>query len=235
MVNPIKKHVYTLIAVAVFAGPLALSFDSKVHFWTHWPATLGALALTGVLFLFWDAVAVLRGDWKFPEKWTGRWRFLGLPLGELLFFVAVPYACLFVFEVLRTYVPSTVLIGVPASFLYSGALVFVLAAWIFRRHGYTVLALASVTVFLTTLALTRPSLAGDSTFLWWLAVCFVAFVIVNGIYTALPTIRYNETAIWGLRIGTIPLEDFFYNLGYLGLTLCFYLSLDAWLPALGVS
>ncbi|HTH12901.1 MAG TPA: lycopene cyclase domain-containing protein, partial [Spirochaetia bacterium] len=67
---------------------------------------------------------------------------------------------------------------------------------------------------------------------WWL-VCFVAFVVVNGLYTALPTIFYNPRALWGIRIGTIPLEDFFYNLGYLGLTLCFYLTFDGWFTTVG--
>jgi lycopene cyclase domain-containing protein len=50
------------------------------------------------------------------------------------------------------------------------------------------------------------------------------FAVVNGIYTSLPTIRYSPQAILGIRIGSIPLEDFFYNLAYLGLTLVVYLA-----------
>jgi lycopene cyclase domain-containing protein len=60
----------------------------------------------------------------------------------------------------------------------------------------------------------------------------VAFAIVDGVFTALPTIWYNPKAITGLRIGPIPLEDFFYNLSFLGLTLCFYLLFDGWFTAL---
>jgi lycopene cyclase domain-containing protein len=223
-----KKHLYSFIALAVFAGPFALSFDDKVHFFTHWPAAGLALVLTGVLYLFWDSLVVLRGDWSFNPKYTGTFRLFRLPAGEILFFVAVPYACLFLFEVVKVYFPGVDLWSVNRASLFAGALVFVVAAWVFRKHGYTVLALASVALFLSTLALTHPALVGRSEFWIWFALCFVAFSVVNGVYTALPTIFYNPKAVWGLRVGTIPLEDFFYNLSYLGLTLCFYLVFDGW-------
>jgi len=223
-----KKHLYSLIALAVLAGPLALSFDDKVHFWTHWPAMGLALALTGLLYLFWDSLVVRRGDWTFNPKFTGNLRVFHLPVGELLFFVAVPYACLFLFEVVRVYFLSVEFWSVSPASLYAGALVFVVGAWIFRHHSYTFLALASVTIFLSTLALTHPALAGRSEFWIWFGLCFAAFTLVDGLYTALPTIWYNPKAVTGLRIGPIPLEDFFYNLSYLGLTLCFYLLFEGW-------
>lgn len=224
-----KRHLYSIIAVAVLAGPLALSFDDKVHFWTHWPAAGIALLLTGLLYLFWDSLVVRRGDWTFNPKYVGEFRVFHLPLGEILFFLAVPYACLFLFEVVKVYFPGTEWFVVNSISLYAGALVFVVGAWVFRHLGYTFLALVSVAIFLSTLALTHPTLAGRSEFWIWLGLCFVAFAVVDGVYTALPTIWYNPKALTGLRLGPIPLEDFFYNLSYLGLTLCFYLLFEGWL------
>jgi len=223
-----RRHLYSIIALAVLAGPLALSFDSRVHFWTHWPATFVALALTGVLYLFWDSLVVRRGDWSFNPKYTGHLRLFHLPLGEVLFFLAVPYACLFLFEVVRSYFPGVEWWAVTRTPLLAGAVVFAVAAWLFRHHGYTFLAMVSVVIFLSTLALTHPSLAGRSEFWIWFGLCFVGFAVVNGLYTALPTIWYNPRALTGLKIGPIPLEDFFYNLSYLGLTLCFYLLFEGW-------
>ena len=229
-----KKHLYSLIALAVFAGPFALSFHESVKFYTHWPAAGLALAVTGILYLFWDSLVVRRGDWAFNPKFTGDFRIFHLPIGEILFFLAVPYACLFLFEVVRHYFPTVDLFPVQATSLYIGAMVFVAAAWFFRHLGYTLLSLASVAIFLSTLALTYPSLAGRSEFWIWFGLCFVAFSVVNGIYTALPTIFYNPKAMWGIRVGPIPLEDFFYNLSYLGLTLCFYLLFEGWFAPLAV-
>lgn len=228
-----KKHLYTLIALAILAGPLALSFDNRVHFWTHWPAAGLSLVLSGVLYLFWDSLVVRRGDWTFNPAFTGRFRIFHLPLGELLFFVAVPYACLFLFEVVRSYFPSVELIRVTSGSLAFGALVFVGASWFFRHQGYTFLAFLSVAIFLSTLGFTHPTLAGRSEFWIWWAFCFGGFVLVDGVYTALPTIWYNPNAVTGLRVGPIPVEDFLYNLGYLGLTLSFYALLDGWFVLLG--
>jgi lycopene cyclase domain-containing protein len=36
--------------------------------------------------------------------------------------------------------------------------------------------------------------------------------IVNGLLTGLPILIYNNEQNLGIRIGTIPIEDFFYNL-----------------------
>ncbi len=222
------KHTYSLIAVAVLAGPLAASFESHVRFWTHWPAVFAALALTGALYLFWDAMVVGRGDWAFNPKFTGTFRLFGLPLGEYLFFVSVPYACLFLFEVVNRYAVDQRWLIVDSAFLFVPTLILAGAAAVYWRQRYTFLALISAAAFLGVLALTFPQLAGQSHFWIWFALCFAAFLVVNGIYTALPTIWYNPRAIWGVRVGPIPVEDFFYNFSYLGLTLCFYLLFERW-------
>lgn len=47
-------------------------------------------------------------------------------------------------------------------------------------------------------------------------VCFIPFLIVNGIltggFTKNPVVWYNEDQIIGWRIGTIPIEDSIYNM-----------------------
>jgi lycopene cyclase domain-containing protein len=222
------KHTYSLIAVAVLAGPLAASFDEHVRFWTHWPAAFTALVLVGALYLFWDALVVGRGDWAFNPKYTGTARLFGLPLGEYLFFLTVPYACLFLFEVVNRYAPDQRWFIVDSAWFFIPILVLAGTAAAFWRRRYTFLALMSAAAFLAVLALTFPQLAGQSRFWIWFALCFAAFLVVNGIYTALPTIWYSPRAIWGVRVGPIPVEDFFYNFSYLGLTLCFYLLFERW-------
>ena len=48
-------------------------------------------------------------------------------------------------------------------------------------------------------------------YLTW-AVCMIPFLIVNGMLTAFPVIRYNELHILNVRIFTIPIEDVFYGM-----------------------
>ncbi len=90
------------------------------------------------------------------------------------------------------------------------------------------LALGSVVVFLSTLALTHPALVGQSSFWIWFGLCVVAFLAADGVCTRLPIIWYNPKALTGLKLGSIPLEDVLYHLSYLGLTLCFYLLVEGW-------
>jgi lycopene cyclase domain-containing protein len=218
----LKKHTYTLIALGILAGPLAFSFEPRIHFWTHWPALFTATLLVGLVFIVWDILVVKYRHWKFNPEWTGTWRLFGLPLGEYLFFLTVPYAMIFVYEAFRFLLPDRMLFHGEASSLYAFSALAIAAAAIWHRQGYTVLALVSAAVFLTTTGLERSALVGTSGFWVYMIFGFAAFGVVNGLYTSLPTIHYTPKAIWGVRIGTIPLEDFFYNLSYLGLILDFY-------------
>jgi lycopene cyclase domain-containing protein len=48
---------------------------------------------------------------------------------------------------------------------------------------------------------------------WTVALIPMAFV--NGILTGNPVLIYDDAENLGIRIGTIPFEDFFYNLLYM--------------------
>ncbi len=227
-----KKHTYSLIALAVIAVPFGFSFDPRLHFWTHWLAVLASIIVVGFLFVVWDILVVKKGHWQFNPVWTGDWTLGGLPLGEYLFFIAVPYAMLFSYEAFRTLWSDRLLFDMPPGTLLALSAVFVAGAAIWHRQGYTLLALTAAAVFFATTALERPALIGTQGFLLYILLGFGAFGVVNGLYTSLPTIFYAKNAIWGVRIGTIPLEDFFYNMSYLGLILDFYLIFSGLLPTL---
>ena len=43
-------------------------------------------------------------------------------------------------------------------------------------------------------------------------VVMIPFLVVNGILTAIPIVTYKANAITGLKLHTIPIEDFFYEM-----------------------
>ena len=98
------------------------------------------------------------------------------------------------------------------------------------QQDYTFLALLSVAAWLLlTLVTDRRMLLESHTWLY-LALSSLAFLLINGVLTAVPIVLYNPDAIWGTRIYTIPLEDVFYNISVLGLYLLLYRRAKKLLP-----
>lgn len=220
-----KKHAYVLIPFAAALVPLILTWDSKVAFFSHLlPWFLATLAV-GLVYLVWDALVVIRGHWKFNDEFVGRWRFFHLPLGEYLFFFLIPYACIFLYETGVAYFGSWVAFSWSPWYSAVGAVLAVIGLFLSRGRGYSQAALLSVAVFFALQGWLMPDLIGRFEFLWFLGLSTLGFLIVDGLYTSLPTIFYNPKSNWGLRIFTIPAEDFLYNLSHLGLILLVYLLL----------
>ncbi|HOY09081.1 MAG TPA: lycopene cyclase domain-containing protein [Candidatus Omnitrophota bacterium] len=84
-------------------GPLILSFYPPLRFYQHKRALMLTLGLIVLIFGAWDVLATRRGHWYFnPEGIAGAW-FLNLPVEEWLFFIVIPFCCLFTWEVVNFY------------------------------------------------------------------------------------------------------------------------------------
>jgi lycopene cyclase domain-containing protein len=215
---------YLLFNAAVLAGPLALSFDRRVGFYRHWPKVGVSIVTVGLVYVLWDIAVTRAGHWWFNPDFTGALRIAGLPLGEILFFITVPYACLFVYEVIGAYFgertgTNTRLVRFICTVLATGAIV---VAVVFRGQGYTALVMVSVAVMLVVSSILDPKIWLSSHTFVYFGFSLVLFLIANSVLTAVPIVGYGEEAIWGARVITIPLEDFFYNAGMLGLYLLVY-------------
>jgi len=211
--------VYVIINLSVVAIPLVLSFDRKVAFFRRWPAVIVSAVVVGAAYIAWDVFAAARGDWGFNERYIGGFELFGLPPGELLFFFTVPYSCLFIYEVVHAYLREKTF-GVPRLVPLAAAAAAVVLAVVFRNQDYTFLVMLSVAAFVLPAAWTP--IFSSRNFWIFLALSLLAFLIVNGLLTALPIVVYGEQAIWGVRVYRIPLEDFFYCLSLLGLNLLLY-------------
>jgi lycopene cyclase domain-containing protein len=208
-------NLYLWILVGIAAVPLVLSFDKKVHYVSRWPAVFAAAGIVGAVYIGWDILKTEADVWGFVESRAGSFRILGLPLAEILFFVVVPFSCIFIYEVVRAYFKERT-VAIPRWIWYAAAAVLAVLAVVFRSQLYTLTVLLSVAVFFALTAAVRPGLLGSRHF--WLAVLltFLPFLIFNGLLTAIPIVIYNDAENWGIRVYTIPLEDFFYSFSLLG-------------------
>ena len=199
-----------------------LTFAPKVYYYRKTGPLFFSMLVVSSLFVVWDALATARGDWAFNDQYIGPNRLFGLPLEEVFFFITVPYSCIFLYETFRTYFKERPV-------LYNRYIYGVLAIACFIAAAVLINKTYSATVLIMTGALfTSAFLCFRSVFssgLYWayIIVCTILFAIFNQVLTSLPVVTYSSQAITGIRLGTIPIEDFLYNYSLLSFYLIIYL------------
>lgn len=206
---------YLWIILGCIAGPLVLSFDKKVRFFSYWKALFPAIIVVAFGFLCWDEYFTSLGIWGFTSTYVAGIYFGKLPLEECLFFLTVPYACVFIYEVIRAYFPkrkTAVLARIVAFFMVFSGMCF---GMVYLDNWYTASAcILSSMLIIGFYFVGKAPWFGD--FALTFLVVLIPFLIVNGILTGMftedPVVWYNSEHIIGFRIVTIPLEDIYYNL-----------------------
>ena len=220
-VTLILMYIYLYLNIFTILFPLLLSFDRKVAFYKSWAALWPAIFINGALFIVWDALFTRAGVWGFNEAYlTGIYLF-NLPLEEVLFFITVPYACVFIYDVLNAYIDKDLLQPYAKPIALLLMLVLPLIAIFNISKVYT-----SVTFSLLTILHLVHLRFFDTKYLgrFYLAylVHLVPFLLVNGVLTFLPIVWYNNSYNLGLRIVSIPVEDTMYSMLMLLLTISIY-------------
>lgn len=216
------NYIYLLINIGVILFPLALSFDKKVHFYTKWKFILPAILITGSIFLIWDLLFVKLDVWSFnPDYLVGIYLW-GLPLEEILFFLTVPYACVFIYECLNVYFPQNHLqkYSLAVSNLFLGLCVAML--FFGYQKWYTLINFGFLLIVLFIVEYVNVRFRFMYRFYRAYLVSLIPFYIVNGFLTAIPVVIYNNNENLGFRVGTIPFEDHFYLMSLLLMNVYLY-------------
>lgn len=213
---------YYLFNLAII-GPVAWlcwRFDIKLH--RDYKA-LGAVFLAvSMPFIVWDSWAASEGHWLFSERFITSLRVFSLPIEEILFFITVPFAMLYVWRaILKHYRPARALSpAIPTAIIAAIGLTSLLLGLVYWDRGYTrsvmlASALTSILLIVSKLHVLRQ---------FWLFQAFhlALFALSNSFLTALPVISYGKDSIIGQRVGTIPLEDFFFSYALINLILIIY-------------
>lgn len=211
--NP--KYLYLTLNVATIIIPFICSFYPGANFSKKWKYVLPAILVTAILFIIWDEIFTRMGIWGFNPKYLSGIYVFRLPIEEVLFFFCIPYASIFIYFALNHLVEKDYLF--PYQKLISSVLIIVLlvSGGYYINQWYT-----GVTFILTGLFLAyqllklRPRYMGR--FYFAFIFILIPFFIVNGILTGSfidePVVWYNDQENLGIRIGTIPIEDTFYGL-----------------------
>ncbi|MDX9726754.1 MAG: lycopene cyclase domain-containing protein [Bacteroidales bacterium] len=205
---------YLILLLCSLLFPLALSFDRKVAFFRYWPLLIPSLLITGAFFIVFDIWFAKRAIWGFNAAYHSGIVLAGLPLEEWLFFIVIPYASIFIHYVLMAYFPAKVLSDRFTSRI-TITLILILALGILTHPGrsYTLVYLLLMIVVLVISSIMKDRLLNR--FYISFLVILIPFIIINGILTGSfiegEVVWYNPEEITGIRLGTIPVEDFAYG------------------------
>lgn len=167
-----------------------------------------------VFFLVWDEIFTQWGVWGFNPRYLTEIYLGHLPIEEILFFICIPYACVFSYDALNKLLGKPPYTSVSKGVNYLMIAGSFLLAFLFNDRLYTfttflflgiVLLIANMTSFRKHLpAIYRGYL-----------VIVPFFFISNGLLTGTgiedQVVWYNEAEQIGRRMLTIPVEDLWYG------------------------
>lgn len=214
-----------LMAFSLF-GPLLRSFESRIAYYKSFKSLFSAIALTMVVFIPWDIFFTHKAYWGFNDTYLSGIEIANLPLGEWLFFIVIPFACVFVYRVLNYFWPNSkidVYQGrMIAQFLmwFSGAVAVI--SW---GQWYTVSAFGFLAILMAMhVYWIQANWIGH--FFRAYLVILLPFLLINGILTgsfiAEEVVWYNDEMNLGRRLFTIPLDDIFYGMGLILMNITLY-------------
>ncbi len=215
------ENTYLLINFLTVLFPIILSFDKRVRFYHNWKHIFPGLLISGLLFLFWDYLFTIYGVWSFNPDYIRGLYFLNLPLEEILFFITVPFACIFIYECLNYYIKRDLLASVSVYITYVLILLCLVLLLLFYDKVYSLITFGLLLVILL-IAQFIFRLRFLSRFYLAYLVSLIPFYIVNGLLTSIPVVMYNNEENMSFRVGTIPFEDHFYSMAMLLLNIMLF-------------
>ncbi|MGS2761089.1 lycopene cyclase domain-containing protein [Sinomicrobium sp. M5D2P9] len=209
-----KNYLYLAVNFFTIIICFIYAFHRKVRFDKYFIPFLKASLLVAVPFILWDIWFAANGVWWFNERYLTGFRLLNLPVEEWLFFICIPFSCVFTYYCLdlflnlgkdRSKVPYGIYMAI---FLCFGIAV------IHYDKLYTF-----VTFFTTGLSLVFLKFVVKFDSITKITAVYAAlllpFLVVNGILTGTgleeAVVNYNPEDFMKIRILTIPVEDAVYG------------------------
>jgi lycopene cyclase domain-containing protein len=203
-------YTYLILNLACIFFPFILSFDKKIAYYKLWKPLFIGILISAAFFIIWDILFTKLGVWSFNPTYIMGIYIFNLPIEEILFFITVPYACIFIYEVVNGYTKRDVIgCGKPYSVVIS--VICLVLIILFHDKTYTLVNASICLIMLLYAAFIYKSQNLGRFFLAYF-ISLIPFLICNGLLTALPVVIYNNNENMNLRLFTIPLEDTLYGL-----------------------
>ncbi len=206
-----KHFVYIFLILFTLSYPLFKSFENKIHYSSKWKYLFPGIISSAIFFILWDVWFTSIGVWRFNPDYILGFNIINLPIEEWLFFIVVPFSCVFIYEVLNYFIKKDFLESNAKYLTIILAIGLLVLSIIYHHRIYTFTTFLFLGVFLLLHQFVFKSQYMGRFYISWL-VCLFPFFLINGVLTAMPVLIYNDTQNIGVRLYTIPLEDVFYGM-----------------------
>lgn len=222
------KSLYFLVDFFTIIIPLLFSFHPKINFYKTWKEFFTATIPVALLFIIWDSVFTHLGVWNFNPRYLTGIYFFKLPIEEILFFICIPFSCVFTYYCLNKFHNLTWNIKAENAFCIIFSASLLITGFVFYDKLYTSVTFISTAFVCVILKfILKINWFGKAVSVY--IILLIPFLIVNGILTgtglAEPVVRYDKSEIMNIYLFTIPVEDTFYGFELFILNLFIYLRL----------
>lgn len=220
------RYEYLIFNLIVLSGPLFFGLLKPFYFVHKWIYALISIVIVGIPYIIWDSI-VTGAHWMFNENYIIGLNFLNLPVEEWLFFITVPFACLFSWEMIiqrsenykiekmKRVRQALYFLPIPGFYLF------------FTGLEYTGLVFAFLTIAIVIDQILETDLFLRKQFYFYVLMIIGFTLVFNGFLTWRPVVLYGESYQVGFRVFTVPIEDFGYGISMLYLNTIVYEKLKS--------
>lgn len=218
-------YTYALILFFTVIICFVASFDKRLLFNRHFGAFIKAAIIVAIPFIIWDVWFTAKGVWWFNTNYTLGVIISGLPLEEWLFFICIPFSCVFTYYCLDKFYKMEWLSGFNNLVVFVSVIVCSVVALLHYDKIYTlVTAVATISTLVYLHFIVRAEWISKASFVF--TILMLGFFPVNGVLTGFglesPIVNYNPNDFLGIRMITIPIEDAVYGYTQFLLVLYFF-------------
>lgn len=216
-------YTYSLILFFTVIICFIASFDKRIQFNHQFVSFLKASIIVAIPFIAWDIWFTAHGVWWFNTNYTLGLNIAGLPLEEILFFIFIPFSCIFTYYSIDRYYKWETLSAFNNLLVFVSVIVLSVVALLHVDKIYTLItALVTIVTLIYLHFIARIEWLTKASLIF--AILMLGFFPVNGILTGSflesPIVNYNPKDFLGIRMFTIPIEDAVY--GYTQFLLILY-------------
>ena len=220
---------YFKLLLFTISFPLLASWDKRFNYASKFKFLFPSIFITGSFFIVWDIIFTQNGVWGFSETHTSNINILSLPIEEWLFFIIIPFSCVFIYESVKYFFDINKYNGISRKVIIVVGTSLLILSFLNSERAYTFWNFLFCGSFLIYSGYKERDYHAN--FIVSYLFSNIGLLIVNGILTdgnfdfnfsTDPVVWYNNDENLFIRFITIPIEDFFYSLLLLLMNVTFY-------------